>query len=326
MTNQELYIIYAIGIIFFGLIGCAVIWSIPREQFTLRNGISVLVGVTTLFLAFASFWLSFNAVRDEAIKYGLGRNAFMAPLVVDGVLILISAKRFYDEIHGKGGYLSFVALVVYTVLTVLMNWRHSHVYMISVEITPWTIEYFFGVIYYVIAPVSLLVSTETFIDLMRDVIGHEQKEVVPLKLVKKKLESAPEQTIQQVVHQPRIMASETPVTVALVSRAPLDKKEEVPENKGEVMSTESEFDLVSLVKNRHGLPEDKCQWVARIISETATAALEQRKISATALGEIAGVSRETANVTRNKFVNEIEEYKCFLQNRGATATEVHSSI
>lgn len=99
--------------------------SDQSNQYAVRR-ISVFVGVMVGFLALASFTLSFEALRQLAVKKGVvvERLSWIFPLVVDGGIIVFSLAALRSSLRRESARWLSLLVVIVTIASVYFNMCH----------------------------------------------------------------------------------------------------------------------------------------------------------------------------------------------------------
>lgn len=90
--------------------------------------ISKVTVVLVLFLAFASFALSFEALSELAARSGAisPSKAWIFPLLIDGAVIIFSTAALRASIFGRTDWFSISLVLVTTLASIVLNIAHAH--------------------------------------------------------------------------------------------------------------------------------------------------------------------------------------------------------
>lgn len=127
-----------------------------KEPTDYRRLVSTIAALLVGLLAAGAFTLSYAALWDMAITYGVPpRLAWIWPILIDFGLIVFSLDVVRVSLYGETPWKSWVMVALYTVATVAFNVLHAPDNLTARVIA-------------VVAPMTLFLTFETLMGMVRD--------------------------------------------------------------------------------------------------------------------------------------------------------------
>lgn len=135
--------------------------ALPSSQVASRL-INCATAALVFLLALGAFVLSYAALWEIALTYGLpARLAWIWPLLIDFALIVFSLAVVRASLRGERTFWPWLLVAIYTIATVTFNIIHAPNHLIAQIIA-------------IVAPVSLFLSFETLMGMLKSEVKRSQ--------------------------------------------------------------------------------------------------------------------------------------------------------
>lgn len=147
---------------------------------TTNRIISILTALLVFLLAVGAFVLSYSVLRDLAADYGLNDwQAYIWPLMIDAALVVCSLAVLRANLHRERAVYPWLLVALYSLATIAFNVIHAPDNLIARLVA-------------VVAPISLLLSFELFVSMLRAEVKRHSA-ISSLQEIQKDIENLSEQ-------------------------------------------------------------------------------------------------------------------------------------
>lgn len=118
--------------------------------------ISWVSGILVLLLAIGGFVLSYNALSEVALSYGVPAElAWLWPLLVDGAIVVFSFAVLRANLMNERASWYWTLVIVFTLATIAFNVIHSGLEIVRVIVA-------------IVAPIALVLSFEAVMSMLKN--------------------------------------------------------------------------------------------------------------------------------------------------------------